>query len=302
MGDRGRVFTWIASLALIAAVVALTSCAAEAQPEISLGETSAGVGSGASSKPADLPVVHDGDEVVATGFVLAEPGKPSRFCAPAPMSGVDTDRCRFNVPITGVDGKDLPDPVTLRGTWRAGTFEVIRQEPAPPASTPPDPAVPCPAPGGGWLTNNDADTKDLHRYVVDEHPEDFRQPWIAWPNGFPSGNVPTEDVARQARVMVVEVVHGELADVRKALESRYTGNLCVVAAGAGLSIADQAHVRDATEKAIEPFLNDPAFGIYATSAADKLTVDLVVLTPELVSGFSSLPMALVEFDPWVRPA
>ncbi|MBM7772625.1 hypothetical protein JOD54_002829 [Actinokineospora baliensis] len=300
VGDKG----WLlAAVGLVAAVGALTSCAAEAAPETTVGQVSIGERPPPTSSqpPEAMPVVHDGDEVVATGRVLAEAGKPARFCAPAPTTGMDPTGCVFGVPIAGLTG-DLPDEVTLRGKWRAGTFEVIRQEPAPPDASPPAPAVPCQPPAGGWQPYRDVDSKELHRYVVEEHPEDFRQPWVAWPNGFPSGNAPTEDMLTQARVMVVEVVHGDVAEARKALEARYTGNLCVVPAGDGLSIADQEHVRAATEKAIEPFLRDPKYGVYATSAADKLTVDLVMLTPDLVADFAALPMALIHFNPWLRPA
>ncbi|RLK55312.1 hypothetical protein CLV68_4796 [Actinokineospora cianjurensis] len=294
MGARTR----FSAAALV--VVTLTSCAtADHRPRA---QTTPGDPGSLSMSVAlgDLPVLHEGDQAVATGTIHTEPGRPPRFCAPAPVLGTDTNPCRFGVPITGIDPDGLPTPVTLRGTWRGDTLEVSTQEPTPPTATDTDISVPCPAPTGGWKPGNDADTKRLHEYVHG-HPEDFRPLRVGWPNGFPTTTT-TEAVTRVPQVMVVEVAHGDPADVRKALEPLYQGNLCVTPAPADtLSIADQQHVRDVTEKAIEPFMADPTTGIYATTTADKLTVDLVVLTPALAARLTTPPPPLITLHPWLHP-
>ncbi len=176
-------------------------------------------------------VVREGAEVEATGRVT---GTPMRLCAPATTTAIDGDTCPYSVPVTGLDV--APDGlVRLGGVWKAGVLEVKqRLDPLP------DPlrnhGTPCAPPAGGRRSNQ-ADGRELHRYVLDEHPELFRRPWASFPDG-----------QAGADVLVVEVVASDVQAAGHELRSRYSGNLCVVDAAGKPSLKDQKDIRDAVNE------------------------------------------------------
>jgi hypothetical protein len=229
-------------------------------------------------------VVREGAEVEATGLVT---GTPMRLCAPATTTAINAGSCPHSVPVTGLDV--APDgEVRLRGIWRAGVLEVKeRLDPLP------DPVrdhagTPCAPPAGGWRSGQ-ADGKELHRYVLDEHPELFRRPWASYPDG-PSG----------ADVLVVEVVAGDVETAGQELRSRYSGNLCVVDAAGKPSLKDQKGIRDAVNEPLLAIMRDEANGVYGLGGTDTVQVDLVMLTPALAERFEKISPAL-ELRPWLRP-
>jgi hypothetical protein len=260
-------------------------------------------------------VVRDGDDVAASGTVVAAPGQPMRFCAPAPtaMIGWPEGRepppsCTFGVNVTGVDldalvGADTTAGVRhgrayLRGVWRAGAIVVTEQaapvEGPPPA---PPPTLPCPPPDGGWTRGFSPDSNELHEYIQ-ERAEQFRPLWVSYPEGVPGGSMSPNTV----EVLVVEVVRGDADQASHELSGLYAGNLCVVAQPGRPSLADQQRLASDTEAAVQALMADPSNGIYLVGQADVLTVELVVLTEPLLARFTEIGPHVFELQPWLRPA
>ncbi|GAA0210088.1 hypothetical protein GCM10010492_04840 [Saccharothrix mutabilis subsp. mutabilis] len=244
----------------------------------------------ATAPPApdlDRLVVAEGDAVRATGRVEALPGRPPRFCAPAPVSGGGAAReCVFGVGITGLE--PVPDGalVALTGVWRSGALAVTARDT--PAVRPEVEAVPlpCAPPASGWRSPGTADRAALQRYVTEEHPERFRMPSVAYP--------------ASAEVVVVEVVKGDVTAAGNALRSRYAGNLCVVDAAGRMSLADQKSLRERVDRVVLPLMADPANGVYAVGGADVVRVELVAVTPALRERLAQVDDA-VELRPWLVP-
>ena len=265
-------------------------------------------------------VVRDGDAVRASGMVLAAPGQPIRFCAPALTAGVarfgepeGAPDCQFGVAVTGVDIDRLANAeqregvrfgkASLRGTWRAGTLQVTQQgPPAPTTTVPPVPDTPCPPPAKGWATTGPVDGKELHQYVEEEHPDRFRRLRVSYPNGWATSAPGATPQAGAVEVMVVEVVRGDVDTARRELRKRYAGNLCVVHRPGAKSLADQTATHDTVQPALSRLMHDPANGIYSSGGADTVIIDLVVLTPALYDKLVELDLDSVEVHPWLRPA
>lgn len=112
--------------------------------------------------PASDPRVPDeGDRVRATGTVQLLDGAPARLCVETGhgLSGLPPETpCPAGLDLlafepSAADGQRT----TVEGVLRSGTIDVDRQSPEPaPTDTRPDfgPAVPCPAPPGGWPEGN----------------------------------------------------------------------------------------------------------------------------------------------------
>ncbi len=157
---------------------------------------------------------------------------------------------------------------------------------------------PCPAPPGGWSTGP-ADGKALHDYVFDDHPEQFRQPQIVYPQGVPTSASVAPDFVQ---VLVVEVVAGDLDQARQELQRRYDGNLCVVGRPGQSSLSDLARLQIESRPAVDALLRDPATGVYSTgNSDDRITVQLVLLNPELHDEFTKIGLPVLDLDPWLRP-
>lgn len=229
-------------------------------------------------------VVREGTSVEATGEVRAN---PMRFCAPAPTTAMNAGSCPFSVPVTGLDS--APDGVVrLRGIWQAGVLEVRERLDPLPEPERSSFRTPCAPPDGGWRPGQ-ADGKALHRYVVDEHPDQFRRPWASYPDGRPGVDV-----------LTVEVVAGDVQAAGRELKSRYSGNLCVVDAAGKPSLKDQQANHDAVIEPLRAIMWDQKNGVYALGGADTVQVDLMMLTPALAERFAQISPAL-ELRPWLRP-
>ncbi|GAA2642750.1 hypothetical protein GCM10010399_90980 [Dactylosporangium fulvum] len=266
---------------------------------------------GRAVDPAAL-VVRDGARVEASGQVILTPGKPARFCAPAPTDLMLRDTaptCSLGVDVVGVDPGALTDPrqdhgsrvgsALLRGTWRDGTLTVTEQ--AAPRAEPLefDWRVPCPAPRGGWTAGDaDADGNRLYEYIHNEHPEWFREPRVGYPGGAPTG---ATDGPQPTRVMIVEIVAGDAGAVDRELRELFRGNLCVVSSPGRSSIADQRRLRAQADAVLDPLMRDPANGIYTVGGDNEITVELVVLTPALLEKLRPAGLDNLALSPWLRP-
>lgn len=265
---RWMPLTAAASVILIAAAVAFGATTSTGPPPATPG-----------ASRFDGLLVRDGATVRGTGFV-----KGDRFCAwnatyPAHSNA---DDCAEFVRVRGLDAVPTGN-VQLTGVWRDGVLTVTGQGPAPePEPWRGDPPVPCDAPPGGWPLPDEPTSNELHSYVNDEHPDRFRLPW------------------RSGKVLVVEVVKGDVAAEQQELRQRYTGNLCVVASPGKKSIADQRHLLAEVEKVLGPIMNDPANGVYGASGGDTMEVMLKMVTPEVIAKFAPVS-GLIELKPWLRP-
>ncbi|WP_326999840.1 hypothetical protein OHA72_32485 [Dactylosporangium sp. NBC_01737] len=266
-----------------------------------------------AADPAAL-VVDDGDVVEASGRVIAAPGKPARFCAPAPVPAIGRvddapPQCATGVDVTGVDAAKLADATVvkgvtvgqarLRGTWKAGVLHVTTQGPPVAAAQPAmDDSVPCATPKGGWKPGGGADSNAMHDYIYERHPDQFRPLRVAYPDGPPTGVTtgpqPTE-------VTVVEVVAGDVAKEEEQLRKLFDGNLCVVSAPGRPSIARQEQLRDQVSAGLDPLMSDPASGIWSVGGDDVFTVELMMLTPKLFEQLRAIGFDLLRVEPWLRP-
>ena len=228
-------------------------------------------------------IVRDGDLVEASGEV-----DNWQLCAPAP---VFSDSCPHGIWVPGVWATD---GATLRGRWHRGRLSDIRRMPYSPTSAGvlgdsdlPD-TPPCPAPAGGWRDGEDW-VDDQVREYLHAHADQFAEPFATH-----VGN---------ARILVVEVVSGDVDQARAALTEIYTDNLCVVAAPGGHSIAAENRLQATTGEAVGALMNDPASGIYLVSSEDgKLRVNMLQLTQPLYDKFAAIGLDHLILDPWIRPA
>lgn len=264
-------------------------------------------------EPAAL-VVDDGDVVEASGQVILAPGKPSRFCAPAPVPAIGRiddgpPTCSLGVDVTGVDpakldGATVVKGVTvgqarLRGTWKGGALQVTSQGPPVAAAAPAmDDSVPCATPKGGWKPGGGADTNAMHGYIYEQHPDRFRPLRVAYPDGPPTG---ATTGPQATEVTVVEVVAGDAAKEEQELRKLFDGNLCVVSSPGRPSIARQEQLRDQVSAGLDPLMSDPASGIWSVGGDDVFTVELMMLTPKLYEQLKTIGFDLLRVQPWLRP-
>ncbi|MBB3098545.1 hypothetical protein FHR83_006244 [Actinoplanes campanulatus] len=238
----------------------------------------------AAAEPTGL-IVRDGDLVEASGPV--EEG--STMCSPAPVPAINGP-CRHGIRVPGVEPTG---GVTLHGRWRPDGLSDIRRMPYSPTSAGvlgdsdlPD-VPPCPAPAGGWRDGEDWVDGRVDDYLH-AHADQFAQPFATH-----VGN---------ARILVVEVVSGDVDQARAALTAIYADNLCVVAAPGGHSIAAEDKLQATTGKAVGALMDDPASGIYLASSEDgKMRVMMLQLTQPLYDKFAAIGLDHLILDPWIRP-
>jgi hypothetical protein len=113
--------------------------------------------------------------------------------------------------------------VLVSGIWRDGFIDVLDVADAPPASTESPTALPCPAPQGGWLIDEDfASPREREAALarlaalVDGSPDVYSGRWAASPNG----------VANAPQVHVVGTVE-DPAIITPLVRETFPGNLCV---------------------------------------------------------------------------
>ncbi|MCA2217156.1 hypothetical protein [Jidongwangia harbinensis] len=234
--------------------------------------------------PAGL-IVRDGDLVEASGPVE----KGSTMCSPAPVPAI-YGPCPHGIRVPGIKPTD---GVTLRGRWHPSGLSDIRRMPySPPSggvlgdSDLPD-TPPCPAPAGGWRDGEDW-VDDRVRDHLHARPDQFAEPFATH-----VGN---------ARVLVVEVVSGDVDQARAALTATYSDNLCVVAAPGGHSIAAEERLQATVGEAVRALMDaDP--GIYLAGSEDgKMRVMMLQLTQPLYDRLAAIGLDHLIVDPWIRPA
>lgn len=144
---------------LVAVPLALTRQA----PEVPAAARPAG-----SRDARALDVVRDGDQVEASGRVVAGVGGATRFCAPTISPAVawvprhwSPQQCPVGIAVSGVDLQTLSlrheergmteGMARLRGVYRGGRLTVTGQSAyAPPVNRVGGTTPPCPTPSGGW--------------------------------------------------------------------------------------------------------------------------------------------------------
>jgi hypothetical protein len=239
-----------------------------------------------ASVPAAELIVRDGDLVEASG-----PVEDSKMCSPAPVPAINAP-CPWGIRVPGVGSTD---GITLRGRWHPGGLSGIqrmRYSPTWAGSLEPDhdfpDTPPCPAPAKGWRDGEDWDDGRVRDYLH-AHAGQFAEPFATH-----LGN---------ARILVVEVVSGDVNRARAALKAIYTDNLCVVAEPGGHSIAAEEELQAITGKAVGELMDDEDLGIYlAGSENGRMRVMMLQLTQPLYDKFAAIGLDHLILDPWIRPA
>jgi hypothetical protein len=208
------------------------------------------------------------------------------------MRSLNFAPCRWSIQVPGVEPTD---GATVHGRWHPGWLSDIRRMPYSPPSTGglgdlpdvPD-TPPCPAPAGGWRDGEDWFDEPVRDYLR-AHAEQFAEPFATH-----VGN---------ARILVVEVVCGDVDQARAALEAIYTDNLCVVAAPGGHSIAAEDRLQATTGKAIEALMDGTGrSGIYTTiSVNGTIRLMMLQLTEPLYDKLAAIGLDRLILDPWIRP-
>jgi len=184
--------------------------------------------------------VRNGDEVTASGTVIAVPGRPVRFCAPAPSRrpgrpGPERPPDRtLGVDLVGADLDRLTEPKTfettrwgraaITGRYADGTVTVTTQGPPLDRSHRrtrlPD-GTPCPPPAGGWQPGplDHAGIEALSTLVSDR-PIAYGEVVMTYPDG--PGLL---DSGATEVLMVTITLPPATAELE--LRAHFTGNLCV---------------------------------------------------------------------------
>lgn len=233
--------------------------------------------------PAQL-IVREGDLVEASGSV-----EDGRLCAPAPIGGIS---CPHGIRVTGVRPSG---GTTLRGRWHPGALTDVAELPYAPTTAGefgPGPYLPdtppCPERPGGWSQSQDWNDEPVRAYLR-ANADRFAEPFATH-----SGN---------ARILVVEVVTGDVDEARATLTALYSENLCVVAAPGKRTIADDTDLQATVGNAVGTLMDDPASGIYLAGPVDgRMRVNLVQLTQPLYDRFAAIGLDRLDLDPWIRPA
>ena len=260
-------------------------------------------------------VLRDGDTAEATGKVVAESGRPVRFCPylaqadvgeAAPPSGGVPQRppaCSpFGVTVTGVDlaklsnrrnsGGVISGDAKLRGIYRDGSLRVTAQSGVPRIASPTHPDLPgfltktpCAAPAGGWTgaPNNDAIARYLSR-----HSDRFNGLGVNYPN----------PKLFRIWVAVVGVSTGDLGAAQAELRSRFGPNVCTVRFP--YTVAEQ---KKAWQQ-LESLMKEPTNGIYEATGLGNfrpLTATLSILTEPLYDRLSQIGLHELSITVWLKP-
>jgi len=276
-----------------------------------------------SNDPGAL-VVRDGDRVEVSGEVIAAPGRPVVFCTPHAeaaigyLPGKEPARscpADLQVTVTGVDLARLTGAVTrkgvtsgqaqLVGTWTGRTIAVQEQK-APSAERTGElqndflADVPCPAPAGGWRpTDGSPSVSEAVANYVSARPDQLSELWIGWPGGVPGPSATDQGKGPEqaASVLVVQVVQGDLEQVRSELQALYAGNLCVAPGKFSQTAAKEL------EREMQA-LGSKGLGISSSSSVlgnRPAAVYLTVVDEKAFAEFSRIGLDKFELHPAVRP-
>lgn len=259
--------------------------------------------------------VRNGDEVTASGTVIAVPGRPVRFCAPAPSRrpgrpGPERPPDRtLGVDLVGADLDRLTEPKTfettrwgraaITGRYADGTVTVTTQGPPLDRSHRrtrlPD-GTPCPPPAGGWQPGplDHAGIEALSTLVSDR-PIAYGEVVMTYPDG--PGLL---DSGATEVLMVTTTL--PLATAEKELRARFAGNLCVRPAARSRSATGAVWTRiqadTTTWQRYGVFEGGPDF------LAGRARVALVVLDDAAYGWLTDAAggSPAIDADPWLRPA
>ncbi|HEY6747369.1 MAG TPA: hypothetical protein VI357_16835 [Mycobacteriales bacterium] len=263
--------------------------------------------------------VRDGDTVTASGTVLAEPSRPVRFCAPAPVAlpgytGPERPpSCSPSVVLVGADLDRLTEPKSYRGTrwgqaavtgrYAAGTVTVTAQGDPVAAPDPitglPD-GTPCPAPDGGWRPGpvEQAALSALTTFV-NAHPHAYGEIVMTYPDGPPTspGAGPGPDGATET-IMVTTTL--PVAAAETELRAHFPGNLCVRPAVRSRADTDAVWNRVRFE---QEYQRHHAYSGGPDHLAGQVRVSLLVLDDAAYAWLSGAAAGTptVAADPWLRP-
>lgn len=261
--------------------------------------------------------VRDGDLVAAEGRVIAAPGQPVIFCAPFAEIAIGKDPGADQAPscpignrvvLTGLDVSRLTDlvkrvrvdSIRVTGLWLGGTIAVQQQLPIPGGTTE-DPSqtdfltdVPCEPPAGGWKPGANELPTALTSYVS-RRPDQLADMWIGWPAGVPGGTSTT--VGNKPSVAVIEVVQGDVKQVRADLAKLYSGNLCVARGKYSQTVSRNVVAQ------LNILVQDQSLGISSVGSptgSRPAEIDLTVVTEKVWAALSKVGMDKLELRPAVR--
>jgi hypothetical protein len=245
-------------------------------------------------------LVHDGDEVTASGYVIVEAGQDSVFCPPLPHpmplrtggAELQTLDCptqyRVNLKnFTGASGA-----ITVTGTWSGRTIDVRTQTVPEVRSTtaelrlPPD-EVPCQPPAAGWSTApNVIDKAAVSKFLSARENQAGSPEWL-----FPKGRVPGAP-----EVFTIGVAHGDLAAFQRDFEKVYSGNLCV-----HQTKYSEAELNRKANEVMSLIPN--GLGVYGGggTAGDKLLVQALVYDDALKNALTPLGLDDLDLNVAIRP-
>jgi hypothetical protein len=260
--------------------------------------------------------VRDGDEVTASGTVIAAPGRPVRFCAltprklpgrPGPERPPDGT---FGVDLVGADLDRLTDPKTFEttrwgtaavtGRYADGTVSVTSQ--GPPVDRPRRPSslpdgTPCPPPPGGWQPGplDHAGIEALTTLVSDRAAA-YGEVIMTYPDG------PGMMDSGATEVLMVTTTLPP-AEAERELRAHFTGNLCVRPAGRSRADVEAVWTRIRPDDDPAPWSRHGAYRGGADYIAGTAQVALVVLDDAAYAWLSGADAgaSIVDADPWLRP-
>ncbi|WP_328991751.1 hypothetical protein OG394_36120 [Kribbella sp. NBC_01245] len=273
-------------------------------------------GSNASNGNNDLRV-RDGDLVEAEGRVIAAPGQPVIFCAPfaeiliGKKPGDEAPSCPLGnrVVLTGLDVSKLTDlvkgvrfdSIRVTGLWLGGTIAVQQQLPIPGVTTE-DPTqpdfltdVPCAPPVGGWKPGTGEQFPTAMTSYVSSRPDQLAELWLGWPDGVPGGTGAT--AGNKPSVAVVEVVQGDVDQVRTDLAKVYRGNLCVARGKYSQTVSRSVQTQ------LDALVGDPSLGISSAGSvmgSRRAEIDLTVVTEKVWAALSKVGIDKLDLRPAVR--
>ena len=247
-------------------------------------------------------VLRPGDRVDAWGSIYSPDGRSARFCDPdegvatAPRESL---RCYFSVPITGVDlhrladrqvrGREIRGWAHVDGLWTGTGVRVRRQTAGRPAAERPDAGLPtaCTPPPAGWPRQSEVGpiTYGPLAAYARAHPGTVIVPSVYFPG-------PDQKV-------VFALVAGDAEPARRILERAYHGSVCVVASRYTRAQADAAAA--AFFGHISKLITGGQGSDVSRAGQLQVTVQAVLVTPELAHRAERQPVGLVHLDPWLSP-
>ncbi|TDO35660.1 hypothetical protein EV643_12271 [Kribbella sp. VKM Ac-2527] len=267
--------------------------------------------------PREHPMqVRAGDKVQVTGQVVAAPGAPVYYCIPVPTVGLPEGKPRppaclpgQQIEVTGVDVARLTGLETILGVktgrahlvgiWSGGKISVEQQSPPPRGPGAPE-KVPCSPPAGGWKPAYAADsiTPAVDAFIK-ARPGELQAPWISWPEGSPTDATPGAPPNKPS-VLMIGVAHGDLDQIRTAIDPLVAGNLCVTKVRFSQTEINQ--LRAAVAALPLDDLDLDILGVGTRIGDTPVTISLRIVDEKVVDAFRSIGLDKLDFNPVIKPA